>query len=118
MIMQSDIENQYLQYVMQGYNKTDSNFKCNLLEQTLYEKLLLNQAELDSLTVTESQIEPDLDRRVKFFSKQMGGDEQLEKYYNKSISQIKEDFREVIKNQLLQQNMEVENYRENKSNPF
>jgi len=106
MIMQSDIENQYLQYVMQGYNKTDSNFKCNLLEQTLYEKLLLNQAELDSLTVTESQIESDLDRRVKFFSKQMGGDEQLEKYYNKSISQIKEDFREVIKNQLLQQNME------------
>src|SRR5271157_2521054 len=86
MIMQSDIENQYIQYVMQGYNKTDSNFKCTLLEQTLYEKLLLNQAELDSLTVTEIQIESDLDRRVKYFSKQMGGDEQLEKYYNKSIS--------------------------------
>ncbi|MGD0711303.1 MAG: peptidylprolyl isomerase [Bacteroidales bacterium] len=106
MIMQSDIENQYLQYVMQGYNKTDSNFKCNLLEQTLYEKLLLNQAEVDSLTVSESQIESDLDRRIKYFSKQMGGDEQLEKYYNKSIPQIKEDFRDVIKNQLLQQNME------------
>ncbi len=107
MIMQSDIENQYLQYTMQGYNKTDSNFKCNLLEQTLYEKLLLNQAEIDSLTVTESQIESDLERRVKYFSKQMGGDEQLEKYYNKSISQIKEDFRDIIKNQLLQQSMEA-----------
>jgi len=107
MVMQSDIENQYLQYVMQGYNKTDSNFKCNLLEQTLYERLLLNQAEIDSLTVTDTQIESDLDRRVKFFSKQMGGDEQLEKFYNKSISQIKEDFRDVIKKQLLQQSMET-----------
>jgi peptidyl-prolyl cis-trans isomerase SurA len=90
---------------MQGY-KSDSNFKCSLLEELLYQKLLLNQAELDSLKVTDSQIESDLDRRVKYFSKQMGGDEQLEKYYNKSITQIKEDFRDIIKNQLLQQSME------------
>jgi len=105
MIMQSDIENQYLQYTMQGY-KSDSNFKCSLLEELLYQKLLLNQSELDSLKVTDSQIESDLDRRIKYFSKQMGGDDQLEKYYNKSITQIKEDFRDIIRNQLLQQSME------------
>jgi len=106
MIMLSDIENQYIQYIMQGYSKKDTTLKCSLLEELMFQKLLLNQADLDSVTVTDSQVETDLDRRVKYFSKQMGGDEALEKYYNKSLLEIKTDFRDVIKNQLLQQTME------------
>ncbi len=106
MIMLSDIENQYAQYVLQGYNKGDSSFKCVLLEELMFQKLLLNQAEIDSVTVTDSQIETDLDRRIKYFSKQMGGDAELEKYYNKTILEIKTEFRSIIKDQLLQQTME------------
>jgi len=105
-ILMSDIENQYTQYVLQGYKKGDSSFKCMLLEDLLFQKLLLNQAELDSVTVSDSQVETDLVRRIKYFSKQMGGDAELEKYYNKSIIEIKDDFRDLIKNQLLQQTME------------
>jgi peptidyl-prolyl cis-trans isomerase SurA len=106
MILMSDVENQYVQAVMQGYKKGDSTYKCNLLEEMMFQKLLLTQAEIDSVVVTESQIETDLERRIKYFSKQMGGDDQLEKYYNKSIVEIKADFRDVIKDQLLQQNVE------------
>jgi len=106
MIMQSDIENQYAQYVMQGYKKGDTAFKCSLLEDLMFQKLLLIQAEIDSVNITDSQVETDLERRVKYFSKQMGGDDQLEKYYQKSILEIKADFRDIIKNQLLQQNEE------------
>lgn len=105
-ILMSDIENQYTQYVLQGYKKGDSSFKCMLLEDLLFQKLLLNQAEIDSVTVSDSQVETDLARRIKYFSKQMGGDAELEKYYNKSIIEIKDDFRDLIKNQLLQQTME------------
>ena len=107
MIMQSDVENQYAQYVMQGYKKNDTTFRCSLLEDLMFQKLLLNQAEIDSVVITESQVESDLERRIKYFSRQMGGDDQLEKYYNKSIIEIKADFREIIKDQLLQQNEET-----------
>ena len=106
MIMLSDIENQYAQYVLQGYNKGDSSFKCVLLEELLFQKLLLNQAQLDSIIITDSQVESDLDRRISYFAKQMGGEDQLEKYYNKSLLEIKAEFRETIRNQLLQQSME------------
>jgi len=105
-ILMSDIENQYSQYILQGYKKGDSSLKCMLLEDMLFQKLLLNQAEIDSVTVSETQVEADLTRRIKYFSKQIGGDAELEKYYNKSILEIKEDFRTLIKNQLLQQTME------------
>ena len=79
-ILMSDIENQYSQYILQGYKKGDSSLKCMLLEDMLFQKLLLNQAEIDSVTVSETQVEADLTRRIKYFSKQIGGDAELEKY--------------------------------------
>ncbi|HNW97291.1 MAG TPA: peptidylprolyl isomerase [Bacteroidales bacterium] len=107
MIKLSDIENQYAQYVMQGYIKADTTFKCQLIEELLFQKLLLNQADIDSITVTDTQVETDLDRRLNYFAKQMGGFDALEKYYNKTTLEIKADFREIIKNQLLQQQVEA-----------
>jgi len=106
MILMSDIENQYAQYLLQGKGKIDSSFKCALLEELLFQKLLLNQADIDSVIITDSQVETELDLRLTYFEKQMGGEKELEKYYKKTILEIKTDFRDVIKNQLLQQNVE------------
>ncbi len=106
MIMLSDIENEYAQYVMQGYNKGDSSFKCVLLEELLFQKLLLNQSQIDSVQVTDSQVEADLDRRIAYYTKQMGGEDKLEKYLNKSIIEFKNEMREAQKNMILQQNVE------------
>jgi peptidyl-prolyl cis-trans isomerase SurA len=105
MIMLSDIENQYAQYIMQGY-KGDSTIKCVLLEDLLFQKLLLNQADIDSVTVTDSQVETELDRRIRYFASQIGSEEKLAAYYNKSIIELKNEFRTIIKDQLLQQTME------------
>lgn len=106
MIKLSDIENQYAQYVLQGYIKNDTTYKCVLLEELLFQKLLLNQADIDSVTVTDTQVETDLERRLDYFAKQMGGYDALEKFYNKTTLEIKTEFREIIKNQLLQQQVE------------
>jgi peptidyl-prolyl cis-trans isomerase SurA len=107
MIMLSDIEDQYAQYVLQGYSKADTSFKCVLLEDLMFQKLLLNQADLDSVTVTDAQVEADLETRIAYFSKQLGGDDALIKYHNdKSMLEIKAFYREMVRNMLIQRTME------------
>jgi peptidyl-prolyl cis-trans isomerase SurA len=73
---------------------------CSELESLLYERLLLEQARIDSLYPDEARVEAELDRRIRIFSQQLGGDEELEKFYGRSIKEIKADFREAIRDQL------------------
>ncbi len=104
-IMLSEVEAQYLQILSQGYAE-DPTIKCDLLEELLFQKLLVNQARLDSVEVSDDQVEEELDRRLRYFIGQIGSEEKLEEYYKKSIVEIKDDFRELIKDQLLAQNMQ------------
>lgn len=105
-ILQSDIENQYLQLKAQGYTGSEEKVKCSIFEDQLAQKLLLNQAMVDSIEITESQVEMEMDRRMQMFINQIGSEKQLEDYYNKSMLEIKEDFRELIRNQLLTEEMQ------------
>ena len=104
-IMLSDVETQYWQLIMQGEKPTDE-LKCNVLEELLLQKMLLTQAENDSLVVSDSQVEGEIDRRLRYFIQQLGSPEALEKYYNKTIPEIKDEFKDLIKNQLLVQQMQ------------
>ena len=105
-ILQSDIENQYLQFKAKGYRGNDEKIKCSIFEDQLAQKLLLNQAKVDSVEITESQVEMELNRRLQAFINQIGSEQQLEDYYKKSILEIKEDFRDLIRNQLLTEGMQ------------
>jgi peptidyl-prolyl cis-trans isomerase SurA len=105
-ILQSDVEQQYLQYKAQG--QTVPDMKCLIFRQFLEEKLLLNQAKIDSIEISESNVDAQLDQRLKYFINQIGSPQELEAYFNKSILQIKEDFREMIRNQMLTQKMQSE----------
>ncbi|HKK39392.1 MAG TPA: peptidylprolyl isomerase [Cryomorphaceae bacterium] len=69
---------------------------------------MLNQAKVDSLEVTDDMVEGQLNRRMDVFIRQIGSVEALEDYYGKSMSEIREDFFEVLKDQLLVQRMESE----------
>lgn len=100
MILNSSIEMQYHQYVAQGM-KPQEDFRCTLLKSALEEKLLIHQAKIDSIEVSEDEVEGELDRRIRYFTSMFGSQEQLEEYYKKSIIQIKDEFREDIKNQLM-----------------
>ena len=77
-ILQSDIENQYLQLKAQGYRGNEEKIKCSIFEDQLAQKLLLNQAKVDSIEITESQVEMELDRRLQAFINQIGSEKQLE----------------------------------------
>ncbi len=104
-ILKSNIESQYLQYRLQGNIEGDTSMKCQILEELLFQKLLLNQAEVDSIEVTDAQVESEMDRRLRYFISQIGSQEKLEKFYNKSILEIKEEFRDLVKSQLLVESM-------------
>lgn len=106
-ILQSDIESQALQIMAQGYYR-GKDIKCQMLEELLFQKLLLTQAELDSIEVGFNRVESELERRLMYFVRQLGSEDKLEEYYNKSILEIKDDFRPLIEEQLKTQMMQSE----------
>ena len=101
-VMQSDIEEQYMQFRLQGGIKgSASSIRCEILEDQLFRKLMLNQAELDSITVTDEQVEAEMEYRLRYYLSQLGSQEKLEKYFNKTMSEIKDELRIIIKDQKL-----------------
>ncbi|MEA3452521.1 MAG: peptidylprolyl isomerase [Bacteroidota bacterium] len=101
-ILQSDVESQYYQWLANG-NAASRQAKCNVLEDILIQKLLINQAKIDSLFVSSSELEMQVDARIEIFVQQFGGITELENYLNKSIYDIKKDLKKVIHDQLLAQ---------------
>ena len=102
-ILQSDVENQYMQYRMQGTVEGSSkDMHCAILEELMFQKLMLNQAEMDSLTVTDSEVDAELSRRISELLGYYGSQEKLETIFNKSMSQIKDELRRLVKEKSLQ----------------
>jgi peptidyl-prolyl cis-trans isomerase SurA len=101
-ILESDLENQYLQLRMQGeVQGSKGSNKCRLLEESLFQKLLLNQAEIDSVEVTDSQIDQEMDHRLRYFIAQIGSQEAFEEYCGKTIPEFKAEFRDEVKRMLM-----------------
>ena len=106
-ILQSDIEAQYMQLRLQGgIQGSASSIRCEILEDLMFRKLMLNQAEMDSITVTDEQVNAEVDRLVRYFISQLGSQENLEKYYKKSMSEIKEELFRMRKDQMLEEQVQ------------
>lgn len=101
-ILLSDIETQRLQL----NEKERSGKECDILEQLLLEELLVNQALLDSLEISNEQVDAEMENRLRIMENKMGGRENLESFYGKSTVAIKEEFRTLILNKMLAQEME------------
>ncbi len=102
-ILQSDVENQYVQYRMQGnYEGNASAMRCAILEELMFQKLMLNQAEMDSLNVTDGEVDMELNRRISDLIGRAGSQEKLESIFNKTMSEIKEELRRLVREKSLQ----------------
>ena len=104
-ILLSDIEKQFNQYVIQG-GERNSEGKCQVFDQLILQKLLINQAELDSVIVTDAQVDGELDKRMRFYVKQIGSEQKLEEYFHTTIVQLKAELRDLIRDQLTVQVMQ------------
>jgi peptidyl-prolyl cis-trans isomerase SurA len=104
-ILYSDIETQRYQLINGGQD-LGPNARCLLLEQLLFQNLLLTQADIDSVEIGEGQINGELENRIKYFERLLGGRENLEREYGKSIVEIKDEFYEQIEDKLRAQTVQ------------
>lgn len=105
-ILKSDIENAYLQEQGQGLISTSSDYKAEILEKQLIQKLLMAQAQIDSISVTEEEVENAVSRQVEYFISNIGSQERLEAYFGKSLEEIKDDMRSPLREQLITEQMQ------------
>ncbi len=105
-ILQSEIEEQYFQMQARGM-QTKANQKCEIFEQMLFQKLLIVQAAIDSVEVTDKQVESEIEGRITNIERQLAPTN-IEDYFGKSLAEIKENFVDVVHDQLVAQKMESE----------
>ena len=107
-ILKSDLEFNYLQYLAQSKQQPNEQLKCEILRSLVQDKLLLARAEVDSVVVDEAMVTDQLNRRVEYLTAQVGGVERLEQYYNKSVRQLKDELRKTVKEQMIMEKMQQE----------
>jgi peptidyl-prolyl cis-trans isomerase SurA len=103
-VLKSDIEKQTMELT---FPDTLSKWVgvCEILKTTVYQRLILNQAYLDSIKVSDEQVEGEINRRMDYFISQIGTKEKLEAYYGKSISEIKNEMQDPIREMIMVQEM-------------
>lgn len=99
-ILQSSLEDEYIQWLSMG-NSASPQAKCNILEGQIIQKLLLNQAKIDSLKISDDEFERELNSRLDIVMQQYGSEEALENYLHKSIIEIKQSLEKTLKDDML-----------------
>jgi len=106
-VLLSDFENAKFE-LTQGKTQLAAEKECSIFENLMYQKLLLHQAKVDSVEVTDGEVNAQVEKRITYFIEMLGSVEQFETYYGKPISQLKVDFFEMIRDQLLTQKKQDE----------
>lgn len=99
-ILLSDIKNSIADIARQG-GTVPPNAECMIMEQALISKVLMIQAQKDSLPVTDEEVEAELDQKIRYYINQLGSQQALEDMAGKTVYQIKDDARESVKEQKL-----------------
>lgn len=105
MIMISQLEEDVKMQSAYGM-KSDRNARCEILENMMVSKLFLMQARVDSLTVNNDMVEGELRNRIDQIRTQLGGDEEMEKYFGKPIYKLRTEWRKTLQDQSLTQQMQ------------
>lgn len=104
-LLSSEIETQYLQYLSQG-NVESFSIKCEIIEDLLFQKLLVNQANVDSVEISDEEVRSEINKRINYFESQLGSISKVENYFGKSIVEIKNELTEIVKDQFLAQRVQ------------
>ncbi|MDR9415608.1 MAG: peptidylprolyl isomerase [Gracilimonas sp.] len=105
-ILKSDVDQLVSDYMRQA-RAADQNVEFSrelwfeFLKQEVDRKVLLEKAEIDSITVSNEQVSLQMDQRIQQLTAQAGSEQALEQAFGKSIIQLKADFREDFREQML-----------------
>jgi peptidyl-prolyl cis-trans isomerase SurA len=105
-ILKSEIEEMHMNQQAQGIT-SEGDMKCEIFENMLIDKLLVAEAEQDTLIeVTPSQVNQQMDAQLQSYLTYFGSEKAVEDYFKKPIALIKADMQEGIRNHLLSQQMQ------------
>ena len=104
-ILKSDVEALRIQGQQEGM-RWNGDPDCAIPEQIAVQKLYLNQAIIDSVEVTESDITQGVEQYIENMISVIGSREKLEEYQKKSLSQIRADLRETYRERQMVQGMQ------------
>jgi peptidyl-prolyl cis-trans isomerase SurA len=105
-VLKSDIELRYANALASGMPPNDS-YKCDILKSFITQKLLAQQAVIDSVTVTDDEVDNDMDRRMRNMISKAGGQDKLEGFLGRSLLQYKDEIRGDIKENMVAQKMQA-----------
>lgn len=115
-ILKSEVEEQRVRAQLEGYPIQGDPY-CVIPEQIAINRLFMHQAELDSIVANESSITSQVEMRINYFISQIGSREKLEEYFNKSLNAIREEQRELVREQMIIQQMKQKLLENIKSTP-
>ncbi len=104
-ILRSEVEEERLRAQYEGQQIAGDPY-CVIPEQIAIQKLFLHQAELDSVYANDSQVASQVEMRINYYISQIGSQEKLEEYFRKSLTEMKEEMTETVRNQMIIQQMQ------------
>ncbi len=102
----STLEAEVQMMIANGYMGSEQNLRCSVLENLMVQKLYLNQAKLDSLSAKEEMVEMMLQERFADITTRLGGERATEEYFKKPLHKLKQEWRELLREQSLTQQMQ------------
>lgn len=93
-IWKSEIEDAYQSML---YEKTPINGDpyCVIPEQIAIEKLYLHQADMDTVEISESMVNQQVESQINYYISSLGSKEKVEQIFNKSMPSLRESLREM-----------------------
>ena len=104
----SDLQESISQYEAQFNELQSDQVISEVLEELLFQKLLLHHASIDSLVVGENEVQNNLNRRIEYLVTTLGSERKVEQYFDKSFSKIKETLLNSVRDQMTVQLMQQE----------
>lgn len=105
-ILLSEIEEEFSYSKSRNPNVSNS-IKCDILDNIIAQKLVIYHAKIDSVEITDAEVDQQLDFRFESVLRQMNGDEAFfEEYYGATISEMKERYRDDQKHKILAEKMQ------------
>ncbi len=106
-VLDSEIAAYKLELEQQSEGKVDIS-DCEMLEQIMERKLLSHHAVIDSVAVTEPEINTRVEQKIAFFLEQLGSEEKLYNFYGfNNMADLRKEFVEVERELLLVQRMQA-----------
>jgi len=99
-ILKSDVEQARIDALSQG-RRLEGDPYCVIPEQLAIQKLLLHQAAIDSVEVSDSEVFQNVDQRINYYIQQLNGKEKMEEYFGKTTTQIRELLYTMVRDEMI-----------------